>query len=103
MLLDSAQERPFGATVTWVAWARKRRELGGQLVARVDDGVDFVVGIAERDVVDGHARPAVGNAVQAFEAGAHRAGGADGPIELGHLPRRRPGSRRLPMRRRLRW
>ena len=33
MLLDSAQLRPFGATVTWVAWARSAATLAGRLAA----------------------------------------------------------------------
>ena len=86
MLLDSAPERPFGATVTWVAWARSAATLAGSCNACVDDGVDLVVGIAERDDVDRHADPPVWYVVEAFEAGAHRGRGGDGPIELGHPP-----------------
>ena len=62
------------------------RDLGRQLLGGIDDGVDLVVGIAERDVVDRHPCPAVGDSVQLRQAGGHRAGGHDGPVELGHLP-----------------
>ncbi len=87
MLLDSAKERPLAATVTWVACARMAAILAGQMFAGVDDGVDLVVGIAERDEVDRHPHPIVGDVVKVLEAGAHRACRADGPVELGHLPR----------------
>ena len=88
MLLDSAQEQAVRCDRELSGVGSQSRELGGHVVARVDGGVDLVVGVSERHVVDRHARPPVGNSVQVFEAGRHRTGGHDGPVELGHLPRR---------------
>src|ERR1700687_519196 len=64
----------------------QRRHLGGRLRAAVDGRVDLVVGVAERHVLDGNLDPPIWDVVQFGQAGFHRAGGSDGPVELRHVP-----------------
>ena len=87
MLLDSAKERPLGATVTWVACARIAAIFAGRWLVGVDDGVDLLVGIAERDEVDRHPRPVLRRTVKLSSPSPIAGFGDDGPVELGHLPR----------------